>query len=348
MMNTSFTIMSKPSSLIMLLAGCLLASAPCEASSLRSSHKLKSRSLTTTELSKYEQDVSKLLEDEHDRFSELRDQINECQASWMEKHNQVNSNYAQCHADNCVTVFGAELATLNEDFSGCTDAAQAIFDAHLIRLAREHESIRFQLGEEVRNAATSSEVELTAGFEAILVQEDKTQDDIGKIRLGLASLNFQDIVCDIDGLGDEPLSDHDHDQMNEFFKLSVNTAFRQADIDSRVFDASLEMAVTGTGRRLRRRRIYSRLNNYSCTACSDVPINSNVINPQHRSLNIMKSSGVETNDEPVGNNGGVESEELDAKFFEFVNEKFTTFITSELSHMIEDETEFDIQCRLQD
>eukprot|EP00978_Attheya_sp_CCMP212_P028236 scaffold97000_cov39-Attheya_sp.AAC.1 len=147
-MNTSFTIMSKPSSLIMLLAGCLLASAPCEASSLRSGHKLKSRTLTTTELSKYEQDVNKLLEDEHVRFSELRDQINVCQASWMEKYTQVNSNYAQCHADNCVTVFGAELATLNEDYSGCADAAQAIFDTHLIRLAREHESIRFQLSEE--------------------------------------------------------------------------------------------------------------------------------------------------------------------------------------------------------
>jgi hypothetical protein len=232
MMSTSFTILSKPSSLIMLLVGCLLASAPCKASSLRSSHKRKSRSLTTTELFKYEQDVSKLLEDEHGRFSEVHNQMNVCQESWMGKHNQVNTNYAQCHADNCVTVFGAELVTLNEDYSGCADAAQAIFDAHLIRLAREHESIRFQLGEEVRNTATSSEPELRAGFEAILVQEDETQDAIGKIRLGLASLNSQDIVCDIDGLGDEPLSDHDHDQMHEFFKLSVNTAFRQIDIDT--------------------------------------------------------------------------------------------------------------------
>mmetsp|Transcript_28240 Transcript_28240/g.51458 ORF Transcript_28240/g.51458 Transcript_28240/m.51458 type:complete len:348 (-) Transcript_28240:602-1645(-) len=346
-MNTSFTIMSKPSSLILLLAGCFLASASCEASSLRSGHKLKSRTLTNTELSKYEQDVNKLLEDEHDRFSELRDQINVCQASWMQKYNQVNSNYAQCHADNCVTVFGTELVSLNEDYSGCADAAQAIFDAHLIRLAREHESIRNQLGEEVREASTSSEAELRAGFEAILVQEDEAQDAIGKIRLGLASLNFQDIVCDIDGLGDEPLSDHDHDQMNEFFKLSVNTAFRQADIDSRVFDASLEMDVAGTGRRLRRRRIYSRLNNYSCSRCSRKRINSDVVNPHHRSLNIMKSSGVEMNGTPVGNSGGVESEQLDAKFFDFVNERFTTFITSELSHMIEDQIEFDIQCRLQ-
>jgi hypothetical protein len=264
----------------------------------------------------------------------------------MEKYNTVNSNYGQCHADNCVKVFGAELASLNEDYSGCADAAQAIFDAHLIRLAREHESIRFQLGEEVRNSATTtSKPELREGFEAILAQENETKDAIEKIRLGLASLDSQEIVCDIDGLGNEPLSDHDHDQMNEFFKLSVNTAFRQADIDSRVFDASLEMDVNGTGRRLRRRRIYSRLNNYSCTACSDKRLNSDVVNPR-RSLNTMKPSGVETKGEPVGNSG--ESDLLDAKFFDFVNDKFTTFIISELSHMIEDEVEFDIQCHLQD
>ena len=331
---------------------------------------------------------SLLLDQEFQRNTELNERLDLCDYNWAASQKRFEVMYLSCIASAKASEKNAKISKgdknrakkqCNEEvyiklheaqasYDKCFETANFIYNSTQSSLIDTYEDLNREVSKDITEIFSSVSSIMMDTFNKLVDDAKKKKAELIEAQRAMALVVEENIVCDISGATDESPSIEDIETISTLFQFSLNSAYLEVGLNKRMKDfyfyesclldaeilESLECVDQSNRQLLRSRNLKLRLRGILRNNGRASASRSKKLRPNRRSLTSIQEDPTHDAMEPKHKHVGVHRRmkkkgkmDKDA-FVEHVNRKFGNLYMTFYYDLIEDNTEFSVDCSLPD